>query len=172
MTLTPKQKLIGAPAAFYIIVLIDRFLISAVVPSLSGLIKIDWDIVLLHYPIPMAQFGLVTVLIVFYGILALSLLPFRHLFSASAWKDATLRWFRFFRVSLVIPVAMIAGSFLYLLFKQYCPALIQTILESFGFSFTPIVGGTTWAKLDGSLATLAGLLVGVWIVNRYYKRHL
>jgi hypothetical protein len=170
MKLTPKQKLLGAPIIFFCIVLIERFLLSDLFPSISKVIKIDWEFILFRFPIPLPQFGLISILIIIYGAYAIWLIPFRTPFNLGAWKIAASRWWRALIISCLIPIFMILGAFFYALVKSNIPGWAQTILESFGIAFTPTICGTAWSKLDGSLTTMAGLLIGAYVVYRLINK--
>ena len=78
-----------------------------------------------------------------------------------------MTWWRILTWSFLVPVGLILGAFAYALAKGYLPAILQTVAESFGVAMTVYVFENPLLPLNGSLASLLGLALGVYAFVRY-----
>lgn len=144
MQLSIKQKVWRSFTIAFALLLLERFFLSEKFPTLSNLVKVDPELMIFHYAIPLPKFGLAPVLIIVFGALALSLIPYKNLGSGTSWKLAFSVWRRTLLLSVLIPGAMVMGAFIYFLLKDNFPAWARGIFESFGIAFTPTMLGTDW----------------------------
>lgn len=170
MQLSTKQRLWGSLILTFALLLFERFFLAEKIPWLSNMVKVDPNLMVFHYAIPLPRFGVLPVLIIVFGALFVALIPYKNLKSGSAWKAAVSTWTRTFIFSLIIPVLLVLGAFCYFVLKDQVPNSGKAILESFGIEFTPIIFGTPWPKVDGSIASIAGLLAGIYLVYKFLRK--
>ena len=160
-------------AAFLAGIALDRLWLAEQLPLFSNAILMRPGVTLFGAKVLGGfAFGVLTPLLVALVVLAIVLFPWTH----AAYPVARKERFRLIgRVTLLIllmPVWILVFAFVYKLAKSYLPAPIATTLESFGFQpsfyyWTPDDAHQLLGPLDGSLACLLGLVVGLLIV--YYK---
>lgn len=160
-------------AAFLAGIALDRLWLAAQVPVFSNAILVRPGVTVFGAKVLGGfAFGVLAPLLVALVVLAAVLFPWSH----AAYPVARKERFRLIRrmtvLILLMPVWVLLFAFAYKLAKSYLPAPIATTLESFGFQpsfyyWTPDDAHQLLGPLDGSLACLVGLVVGLLIV--YYK---
>lgn len=160
-------------AAFLAGIALDRLWLAAQVPVFSNAILVRPGVMVFGAKVLGGfAFGVLTPLLVALVVLAAVLFPWSH----AAYPVARKERFRLIRrmtvLILLMPVWILVFAFVYKLAKSYLPAPIATTVESFGFQpsfyyWTPDDAHQLLGPLDGSLACLVGLVVGLLIV--YYK---
>ena len=160
-------------AAFLAGIALDRLWLAAQVPVFSNAILVRPGITVFGAKVLGGfAFGVLAPLLIALVVLAAVLFPWSH----AAYPVARKERFRLIRrmtvLILLMPVWILVFAFVYKLAKSYLPAPIATTVESFGFQpsfyyWTPDDAHQLLGPLDGSLACLVGLVVGLLIV--YYK---
>ncbi len=160
-------------AGFLAGIALDRLWLAAQVPVLSNAILVRPGLTVFGAKVLGGfAFGVLVPLLVALFVLALVLFPWTH----AAYPVARKERFRLIgRVTvwiLLLPVWILVFGFAYKLAKSYLPAPIATTLESFGFQpsfyyWAPDDAHQLLGPIDGSLACLVGLVVGLLLV--YYK---
>jgi hypothetical protein len=160
-------------AAFLAGIALDRLWLAEQLPLFSNAILMRPGVTLFGAKVLGGfAFGVLTPLLVALVVLAIVLFPWTHAAYPVARKERFRLIGRVTVLILLMPVWILVFAFVYKLAKSYLPAPIATTLESFGFQpsfyyWTPDDAHQLLGPLDGSLACLLGLVVGLLIV--YYK---
>ena len=170
---TRRMATIIVVAAFVAGIVLDRLWLAAQVPYLSNAILVRPGVTVFGAKVLGGfAFGVLVPLVVALAVLAIVLFPWTHRAYPVARKQRFRLIGRITVLILLMPVWVLLFGFLYKLAKSYLPAPVATTLESFGFQPTLYYGVPDDAHallgpIDGSLACLVGLFVGMLIV--YYK---
>ena len=163
MKLSLKTTALIVSATILASIPFDAFVVAPRIPWLSRAIGVKVDVIVLATPFSLPRFGV----IVPYGLLlvvaAALLIPLHSLRSGSAWKGAAQTWLRTLGWSLAVPALLILGGFLYKILKGYLPEWLKALAESFGVAAKVFVFDHEFFPIDGSLATLLALAVGVYL---------
>jgi hypothetical protein len=160
-------------AAFVAGIALDRLWLAAQAPLFSHAILVRpgvvWSGAKLHEGF---AFGLLTPLALSLVVLAIALFPWTHAAYPVARKERFRLIARVAGLILLIPLWIVSAGMVYGLLRPYLPASVASPLEAFGFRPGLYYGVADAAHqliapIDGSVACLLALLVGIAIV--YYK---
>jgi hypothetical protein len=145
-------------------ILLDRFLITGLVPWLSGLAAVDPMVVFLDIPVylPVIDLPVIGLFFLFYFILLLSY-PSRY--GASTWQGLRKRLWRAVTGVLAILLCLSAGGGLYYLFSGLLSRQVRNGIDSFGIQadiYTPIPDHEI-IHLKGGMILLVCSLIGLRI---------
>jgi hypothetical protein len=149
--------------------LLDKYLVSAGAPWLSGLLGITPLIVFLDIPTDLPfTFGMAPVLTFFALLYSLCCYPYqaRQKTRARAWLRRRL-WAAVGTI-LIIPLVVLAGGLAYIPVHDHLPKHVRNAIESFGINLdlhTPFPGHEV-IHLQGSLIMLCCLFPGMRISIR------
>ncbi len=180
MTTPTGQKRQGRVllSTLLIAIVLDKFLVSRLLPQASGLVSINPMIVFLDIPVDLSlTFGLLSVTGIFILLYVLLVLPYysRHKdppHSASARQATGSRTWRIITGVLAIPCWVLSGGFLYLLAQPHLPKHARNAIESFGINadIATSFPGYELIHLRGSMVMLVCFFIGMYICLRKTRR--
>ena len=169
MNISTKKRTIIVIAAFIGAYLFDLFWLSKNIKFLSGIIRLKLEF---YAPgiknITIPPFGLITVLFITLCIYALTIIPYKRIKDKYEWKSAKQKIAGTLRGLLCIPGCMVIGSVLFLLVEKIFPQTMTKVAEAFGMtmSFYFFNGENSLITLAGSIASIIGLFVGLYILSK------
>ena len=163
MKLSLKAITIILSSTILAAILLDAFVVTPRVPWLSRAIGVKVDLVILATPFSIPKFGVIVPYGLLLVVVAVLLVPLQSLTSVSAWKRAGATWIQIVKWSLAVPGLLIVGGFLYKMTKGYLPDWLKAFAESFGVAAKVFIFDHEFFPVDGSLATLLALAVGVYL---------
>lgn len=152
---------------------LDKLWLAAQVPLFSNGILVRPGLVFQGHPVlPGFTFGLLTPLLLTLAALALLLFPWTHRRYPVARKERFILIRRIAGFIIIVPLWILSAGLVYQLIRPMLPPPVALTFESFGFQPAFFYGVADDAhrlieQVDGSVACLLGLLVGLAIV--YYK---
>ncbi len=97
-------------------------------------------------------------------VLALFLVPWRHLHLGSAWREAFVHWCQPWFWLLVAVALAVAGESLYLAAKDQLPKALTAVADKFSVTATlSILKSYKPLSLTASLAGFLGLVLGIYL---------
>lgn len=159
-------------AGFLAGIALDRYWLAARAPLFSDAIVVQPGLTWSGTKVLEGfAFGVLTPLAIALLVLAVVLFPWTHRAYRVARKERFRLIARVIGLVLLMPLWIIAAGMVYRLVKPWLPASVATPLESFGFQPEVYYGVSDSAHrligpMDGSVACLVGLVVGLAIV--YY----
>jgi hypothetical protein len=149
----------------------DNFWISKHIAFLSNILRMEFILNIPGLQLPTSKFGLIPVFIITMLCYILIELPYGHL------KDQFRRRVLYENVQSVLigivllPMFMIIGAILYNAFEWFFPVALNNFAKTWTvtMNFYLFNSDSSPIKLDGSLGTLLGLVVGVVLLNKKIK---
>lgn len=160
-------------AAFLAGIALDKLWLAGQVPNFSNAILVRPGLTLFGKKVLGGfAFGVLTPLLLTLIVLALLLFPWKLARYPVARKERFRLIGRIGGLILLMPVWILAAGFIYRLVKPYLPSPVAVILESFGFQpsfyyWVPDEAHQLLEQIDGSIACLIGLAVGLLVI--YYR---
>ena len=143
--------------------MLDKYLVSAGAPSLSGLLGITPLVVFLDIPTDLPfTFGVVPVLTFFALLYALYCYPYQARQKTRARNWLRRRLWSSVGTILIIPLFVLAGGLAYIPLRDQLPKHVRNAIESFGINldlYTPIPGHEL-VHLRGSIIMLGCFFIG------------
>lgn len=180
MTTPTGQKRQGRVllSTLLIAIVLDKFLVSRVLPQASGLISINPMVVFLDIPVDLSlTFGLLSVTGIFILLYVLLVLPYhsRHKdppHSTAARQAVGSHPWKIISGVLAIPCWILSGGFLYLLAQPHLPKHARNAIESFGINadIATSFPGYELIHLRGSMVMLVCFFIGMYICLRKTRR--
>ena len=95
-------------------------------------------------------------------LLALFLVPWRYLRSASAWREAFIHWCQPWFWLLVAVVLTVAGESLYIAVKDQLPKALTAVVDKFSITATlSVLKDYKPISLTASLSGILGFVLGI-----------
>jgi hypothetical protein len=145
---------------------IDFAFFQNVLPGLVSVISYELNIILFGAEFTIPKIGAFTSLFSISLLTFILFIPFKEIKSKEKWKNNLLLFSKTIFYILLLPVLMLIGGFLYKLLKDSLPDFVCTIFESFGLAPKIFFGAHEFTKLNGSLASFVGLLLGLYYIYR------
>lgn len=158
--------------ALVVAILLDRLVITRLAPALSDSLGVETSIILFGTAIAIPRFGAVLPIALVVLALLGMMIPYGSFKRPGAWSEAFRRFRRVMILLVLTPVLLMVGGFAFEASKEYSPDFLNVIVEGFGFGFTVFIFEHELLLLKASLATLLGLLVGIFLFYRLGLRRL
>ncbi len=151
--------IIAFTAGVIVLFALDRMVMAPLVPEMRNAVIVDAEPLFLKWTVPFWATGLISIVATcLLASVVYSLWGLRPKEKAS-WNKAWHRWCEFALLAIVLPFGLLVGNFIYDLVQGIFPDTFNAVMRSFGLTITPIVNGRAWDALDGSLASILGLIV-------------
>jgi len=169
MNISPKNRTIIVIVGFIGAYLFDLFWLSENVKFLSGIIRLKVEFFtpgIKNITIP--TFGLITVLFITLCVYTLTIIPYKSIKDRNEWESVKQKIVGKLKRLLWIPLCMVVGALIFLLVEAIFPKAMTKVAEAFGMtmSFYFFNGENSLITLEGSIASIIGLLVGLYVFSK------
>ena len=162
----PKSKTVFllTLGLFFLLALIDKFLIQKFLPAIYQISSFKTELFLGKAKIHIPGLSVLTFIIIPLPVLALIMIPYKTLFSSVAWKVFWERYRKIVIQSFWMPVLLFLGALIYLIFKGIMPEIIKNISELFSISFNFSIASSSFFELELGFIGILGLIIGyiIW----------
>jgi hypothetical protein len=168
-TLTDRGRSVKAVLVILLIaILLDKYLIAPLAPAVSGLLAMEPMLVILDIPLGLpSPCGLLPVTGLFIFLYYILIIPY-HSKDRYTWRAAKARVRAVTTGMLAVPCCVVSSGLLWMAFEDRVPRQVRNAVGSIGINtdLYTAVPGYERIRLNGSMAMLAGLLIGLWIFSR------
>ncbi len=152
--------------------LLDQFLISKIIPWLSGLLSINPILVILGVPVSLpVTFGLIPVFAFFMFFYSIAIAPYHFLHDPAAKEHARKKFRKVVSGVFAIPFCILLSGLIYAVMHDWLPKNLRNAFESMGLNadlHTYLPADTT-IHFKGSIFILTGFFCGIYIFMKKIK---
>ena len=149
---------------------IDFSVFKNILPGLVSAISYELNIIFFGAEFTIPKIGAITSLFSIFLLTLIMFVPYKEIKSKEKWKSNLLLFKKIIIYILLLPVLMLVGGFLYQIINDLLPDFICKIIESFGVAPEIFFGEHSFTKLNGSLASFVGLLLGLYFIYRKVEK--
>ncbi len=152
--------------------LLDQFLISKIIPWLSGLLSINPILVILGVPVSLpVTFGLIPVFAFFMFFYSMAIAPYHFLHDPATKEHARKKFRKVVSGVFAIPFCILLSGLIYAVMHDWLPKNLRNAFESMGLNadlHTYLPGDKT-IHFRGSIFILTGFFCGIYIFMKKIK---